>query len=408
METELTTDDRSTVLRAPVVWFMALAAALGTASLYPLHPAIAEVADSLHTSPAVIGTALACGPIGYLVGLALLVPLVDRFAPRIVVPAQFGSLTVTLAAGAVVGSPWLLGPVVAAIGAGSAVGAQLSAVAGRFAEPRRQATVLGVVTAGISAGILAGRIVGGWLTDSIGWRAMLLVFAVACAAVASIARFALPAGGKPAAGSYLATLRGIPGLFTRFPVLRSAAGRGALWFFAFCAVWAGLAVALSQPPFSYSPERIGLYAFAGLLGVVATRIAGIWTDRVGARRVLLVGLALAFAAVAALGSGLSHAVLTLVCLGLFDAGLFAAQVANQSTVLALDPAAPARFNSAYMVVYFIGGSLGTAFGAAAVGWFGWLALTTLSAGAIALAAAVTLYPRPRTGHQQATDLAHSR
>jgi transposase len=71
------------------------------------------------------------------------------------------------------------------------------------------------------------------------------------------------------------TLRRLPSLYARFPVLRLAAGRGALWFFAFCAVWAGLAVALSQPPFSYSSERIGMYAVAGLLGVVATRIAEI-------------------------------------------------------------------------------------------------------------------------------------
>ncbi|MFD4191901.1 hypothetical protein [Amycolatopsis thermoflava] len=49
-----------------------------------------------------------------------------------------------------------------------------------------------------------------------------------------------------------------------------------------------------------------------------------WTDRVGARRVILIGLALAAVA------------------------------------------APAWFNSAYMVVYFVGGSLGTAAGAAAV------------------------------------------
>ncbi|HXO51825.1 MAG TPA: MFS transporter, partial [Mycobacterium sp.] len=79
-----------------------------------------------------------------------------------------------------------------------------------------------------------------------------------------------------------------------------------------------------------------------------------------------------------------------------DAGLFAAQVANQSTVLAIDPAAPAQFNSAYMLVYFVGGSGGTAFGAAAVGWFGWPATTAVAACAIALAWIVTVAVRPDT------------
>ena len=86
---------------------------------------------------------------------------------------------------------------------------------------------------------------------------------------------------------------------------------------------------------------------------------------------------------------MSNTAATLLCLGLFDAGLFAAQVANQSTVLEIDPGAPARFNSAYMLVYFIGGSVGTAFGAAAVGWFGWPTTAAIAAAAIALAAAIT-------------------
>jgi hypothetical protein len=158
---DVISDARVVVLQTPVVWFVALAAALGTASIYPLQPAIADVAGYLHASLATIGVALACGPIGYLLGLALLVPLVERFAPRHVLSTQFSALAIALAVNAAVGTRWLLGLVIGVVGAGSSVGAQLSSVAGRFANPRRRATVLGIVTAGISAGILAGRIVGG-------------------------------------------------------------------------------------------------------------------------------------------------------------------------------------------------------------------------------------------------------
>src|SRR3981189_1507434 len=172
MQTDIISDARVVVLQTPVVWFMALAAALGTASIYPLQPAIADVAGSLHASLATIGVALACGPLGYLLGLALLVPLVDRFAPSHVLSTQFGALAGALAVHAFVGTPWLLGLVVGVVGAGSSVGAQLSSVAGRFANPQRRATVLGIVTAGISAGIIAGRIGGGGLNDEIGWGGM--------------------------------------------------------------------------------------------------------------------------------------------------------------------------------------------------------------------------------------------
>ncbi|WP_336085674.1 MFS transporter [Nocardia sp. SSK8] len=368
---------------------MAVAAAVGTSTIYPLQPAIADVAVSLGTPLTAVGLALACGPVGYMVGLGLLVPLVDRFSPRRVLAAQFAVLAGVLAAGAAVGTVAVLGMVVGVVGACSAVGAGLSSVAGRLAPQRRRATVLGTVTAGISVGILAGRIVGGWLADEFGWRGMLLVFAAACGLLAVCCPLMLPAAPGHTERGYFATLRSLPGLFRHHATLRIAALRGFLWFFAFCAVWAGIAVALSEPPYSYSAERIGLYALAGLSGVLATRFAGARTDRDGARRVILAGLVLAGGAAVVLGFGLASTFVTLVCLAVFDAGLFAAQVANQSTVLAIDPAAPARFNSAYMLVYFVGGSLGTAFGAASAEWFGWPATALITAAAIAAAATIT-------------------
>ena len=390
------------VLRTPVVWIMALAAAVGTASFYPLQPGISDVADDVNASLAEVGVALACGPVGYLLGLALLVPLVDRMSPRRVLSAQFGALAAALAVNAGVRSAAVLGVVLLVIGAGSAVGVQLSSIAGRFAAPERRATDLGIVTAGISAGILLGRVGGGWLTDLIGWRRTLLLLALGCVVVAVVAYAVLPAASGKVTAGYLAALRGLPGLFVRCGSLRLAAARGALWFFAFCALWAGLAVVLSQPPFSYPPETVGSYACAGLLGIVATRIAGAWTDRVGARRVILVGLAIAFVATVVLGANLSNAVVAFICLGVFDAGLFTAQVANQATVLAIDPDAPARLNSAYTIVYFVGGSVGTAFGAAGVGWFGWLPTAAVIATAIAVAAGITVFSRTK-GYARSTD-----
>jgi predicted MFS family arabinose efflux permease len=92
----------------------------------------------------------------------------------------------------------------------------------------RQATMLGIVTAGISAGILVGRIVGGWLAEAIGWRGMLTVFAAACAAVAVGLLLVMPGTRGGAERGYLATLRSIPGLFGRYAALRLAANRGAL------------------------------------------------------------------------------------------------------------------------------------------------------------------------------------
>jgi hypothetical protein len=46
-----------------------------------------------------------------------------------------------------------------------------------------------------------------------------------------------------------------------------------------------------------------------------------------------------------------------------------------------------------MIVYFAGGSLGTAFGAAAVEWAGWPVTALVTAAVIAIAAVITLLAR---------------
>lgn len=385
--------ERPDGLAGTAVMFMSVAAALGTSTVYLLQPSVAQIAGSLGSRIADVGVALAFGPIGYMIGLALLVPLIDRYSPNRVTAVQFAVLGTALGISALVRGVTLLGGLIAVTGAFSVVGAGMSSIAGRLSQPHRQATTLGIVTSGISAGILSGRIVGGLLTEHFGWRGTMWTFAAGCAACALCCLLVLPDAPNmrsAATGGLFANLRSLPGLFVRHRDLRLASLRGTVWFFGFCTVWAGLAAALSQPPFAYSPQRIGEYGLAGLSGIAATQIAGRFTDRVGARKVILVGLLLASTATLTSAFTLHSTTATLICLALFDAGLFAAQVANQSTVLAIDPASPARYNSGYMVVYFIGGSLGTALGPTAVTAFGWLATALVATAALLVAAGLTL------------------
>lgn len=269
-------------LTTPLVLLLTLAAAIGTSVTYPLLPAVSDVAQALGTSVSAVGVALGAGPFGYLCGLGLVVPLVDRLNPKQVLAGVFGVLAAALVLTSLVASAWQLALTGVIVGAMSAAGAALSSLVGRWAAPNRRATQLGILTAGISGGIIMGRLVGGWLTDLLGWRDMVLVFALACLALAVVLTICVPTGRATAAGSYWQMLARIPCVY-RLSLLRLAAARGACWFLAFCAMWAGIAVSLSQPPFRYSAEHIGWYAAAGLLGIPATNLAGRLTDRIRAR-----------------------------------------------------------------------------------------------------------------------------
>ena len=382
-------------LARPVVSYLAAAAAIATSTSYAVQPELAAISRDLGISLAWVGAASASAIVGYLVGLAMLVPLVDFVAAPHLLFVQLLSLAAGLLVAATARDVIGLALGLFVSGVCASTGAQMSTLASKHAAPDRRGTAVGLVTAGISAGILLGRIVGGAVADQVGWRLMLTGFATACAICAVVALFVLPRGLIEPSVSYLSTLRSGPRLLVTDRILRVAAAAGALWFFAFSLIWLSLSVALSLPPMNLSPTVIGLYSLAGLLGIVATPIAGRLTDRHGATRVIVVGLAISVASAVVMVSVLDAPVPMLIALGVFDAGLFAAQVANQSRVLAIDPQAPARYNSAYMVVYFVGGSLGTGIGGGIVTRFGWPVAAATAAGAILAAAAIVLVSSTR-------------
>ncbi|MEV0844148.1 MFS transporter [Actinocatenispora sera] len=390
--TQTLTPERATVrvpgLGAAALGASTLAAAVATATSYVLQPELADVAAGIGSSVSTVGILAGVPIAGYLAGLVLLVPLADRVRSNRLVAAQLALLAAGLAVAAAAPNPVLLGLGLLIAGACASTGAQLSSLAGRYSVEARRGRTVGTVTAGISAGIVLGRILGGALADRFGWRWMLLAFAAACVLLGLAALRTLPNRPLPPTQPYGAVLAALPRLVWRDRALRFAALSGALWFSAFSLIWVGLSLALARPPVSLPPRTIGLYALAGLLGMAATRVAGRLADRFGWSRVVVCGLLLAAACAALMGVSLTHPVPLLAALALFDAGLFSAQVANQSRVLGLDPRRPAQLNSAYMAVYFVGGATGTAVGGLVLAWAGWPAVAALAA--LALVSALVL------------------
>ena len=378
-------------LNTAVVGVLAVAAAVATSTSYVLQPELPVVARNLGSSVPVIGAVAAVPICGYLFGLALLVPLADRIRAHRLVSGQLSVLAIGLLIAAIAATPLVLGAGLFVAGLCASTGAQMSSLACRYSVASRRGRAVGTVTAGISAGIVLGRILGGTLADWWGWRTMLLVFAGACVVLALTAAAILPRTAMRPAQGYLAVIRALPGLLRSIRQLRTSAVAGSLWFFAFSLVWVGLSLALARPPVDLSSARIGGYALAGLLGVAATRVAGAAADRYGSRTVILAGLGTAAACALIMIGSLRLVPVLLAALGIFDAGLFSAQVANQSAVLGIDPARPAQINGAYMVVYFIGGTIGTAVGGSLINLAGWPGIGLVATAALAVAAGIVMF-----------------
>ncbi|MFG2966819.1 MFS transporter [Streptomyces sp. NPDC048288] len=367
-----------------------LAAMAGTAiaNNYAVQPALTAVATDLDVPLSVIGLVPTAALAGCMTGFALLLPLTDHLAPNRLVTAQLTALAAALALAATARDAVVLLAAYLLVGAAASVAAQASNIAGRHARPGRGGTGVALVAAGMSAGILLSRLVGGALTDALGWRRMLLVFAALALLGALAAATLLPRGRPLADRGYRATLAALPPLLLHQPRLRRAVATGALWYFAFNLVWIALTLALAQPPHSLGPTAIGLYSLAGLLGFAALPLSGRLTDRYGPRTVITAALLAAAAGTALLATGLDTPWHTALGLALFDAGCFAAQAANQSRVIALDPARSGSLSSVYLVVYFTIGALGTAVAAPLLDTLGWQGTSLTALGALLLAAAL--------------------
>ncbi|CAL9347451.1 MFS transporter [Streptomyces sp. enrichment culture] len=381
---------------------LAVIAGTAIANNYALQPALTEVAADLGVPLTVIGLVPSAAFLGCMTGFALLLPLTDHLAPHRLVAAQLTALAAALVLAATASGPAVLLAAYLLIGAAASVAAQAGSVAGRYAPERRRATGVATVAAGMSAGILLSRLTGGTLADLLGWRPMLLVFAAVVLVCALAAALLLPRQRPRSPRGYGATLASLPPLLRHHPELRRAVAAGGLWYIAFNLVWVALALALAQPPHSLGPNAIGLYSLAGLLGFAVLPLTGRLTDRYGSRTVVTAALLAAAAGTAVLATGLGTPLVTAFGLALFDAGCFAAQAANQSRVIALDPERSGSLSSVYLVLYFTIGALGTGLAAPLLDLFGWRGAALTALAALLLAMAVARAGRPCEQRERAT------
>ncbi|MDJ0346640.1 MFS transporter [Streptomyces sp. H10-C2] len=366
-----------------------LAAIAGTAiaNNYAIQPALTAVATDLDVPLSVIGLVPTAALTGCVAGFAFLLPLTDRLAPSRLIAAQLAALAAALTLAAAAPGAVVLLAAYLLIGAAASVAAQAGNIAGRHA-PTGRGTGVATVAAGMSAGILLSRLAGGALTDLLGWRRMLLVFAALALLGALAAAMLLPRQRSSSRNSYLATLASLPPLLRHHPQLRRAVAAGGLWYFAFNLIWVALTLDLAKPPHSLGPTAIGLYSLAGILGFAVLPFAGRLADRYTPYTLITAALLAAAAGTALLATGLNTPPVAAIGLALFDAGCFAAQAANQSRIIALDPGRSGSLSSVYLVLYFTIGAIGTSLAAPLLNTLGWQGTTLTALTALLLAAAL--------------------
>ena len=244
--------------------------------------------------------------------------------------------------------------------------------------PANAMRMVGIYTSGAITGGFSGRIIAGFVTSAVNWRAGFLVIGLITLAGALTIAFQLPRE------QHFRPTHGISGALASFPKHLSnkrllgtyAVGFGVL--FSLVSVFTFINFRLARAPYHLGPAALGGIFVVYLGGVMVSPVAG----RLGAkmnRRMLMVGCV----ALAISGLVLTLAApLWLICLGLLliCLGVFPQQTLATGFVGVAPRGAKSTAVGLYVTSYYIGGSFGGIIPAAAwhsAGWPGCVAITAL-------------------------------
>ncbi|KQP61777.1 MFS transporter [Methylobacterium sp. Leaf399] len=369
---------------------MTLIAGGAVANIYYNQPLLALLVAEFGERAALLVPAASL--IGYGLGIVGLVPLGDSLPRRSLIIWQLLGLSVALLAAALSTSLAMLVGACLVIGFLSSAAQQAVPFAAELAPDASRGRIVGQVMTGLLSGILLARTISGFVGAQFGWR---IVFFAACGvalAIAAVAAATLPRTPQTAPLRYRALMLSILDLLRTQPVLRSATLCQAFLFASFNAFWATLALLVEAPPFDLTAAGAGLFGVIGVCGAVVAPLSGRFTDRRGARPVVLAGGVCVMAAFAVLWlAGTGSLVAVAVGVLLIDIGINAALIANQTRAYALVPGARGRINTVLFTGIFLFGAIGALAGSQAFlsyGWSGVCAVGIALAGAGLLVAIV--------------------
>jgi predicted MFS family arabinose efflux permease len=371
----------------------AVACGLSVANLYYNQPLLADMARTFGVTVRGVGSVPTLTQLGYAAGLLMIVPLGDVLQRRRLVVTLLVAVALALAAAAAARSLNGLAAASLAVGVTTVVPQVLLPLAAQLARPERRGKAVGTVMMGLLLGILLSRTVSGFVGERFGWRAMYWVASAIMILLALALGPLLPAHEVHADLTYAALLRSVVEQVRRLPVLRQAMLNGALIFAAFSAFWATLVFRMEAPPFHYGARAAGMYGLVGAAGAAVAPAAGRWADRVAPRSIITAATSLLLASFVVLWAGGSSLAGLAAGVFLLDVAVQAAQVTNLTRIYRLSETAHSRINSAFMVVYFLGGAGGSILGASAWSVGRWPGVCALGVALSAVALAAHLMAR---------------
>lgn len=215
------------------VVLMTVAAGVSVANIYYNQPILKEIASSFHVTKNQAGTISMLSQIGYGLGLFFIIPLGDKINKKNLILTLLTLLTVALSLMTVAGTlfiVWILSLLIGIL----SVSVQVILPMAASLDSENRGKTVGTIFSGILIGILAAKILSGFIAEWLSWRYVYGVSAMMTLIITILLKIYLPTVNNVFKGHYFKLLQSALLQIKRLPLLREASSTGGLLFGVFC------------------------------------------------------------------------------------------------------------------------------------------------------------------------------
>lgn len=372
-----------------IVIAMAILAGITVSNLYYNQPLLEMISQDLGISQVTANLMTVITQVGYAFGLLLIIPSGDMYSRRRIIAV---CMTIAAVMALVIGISSNIYVIWAAslfLGASSVIPQLFMPVAGQFSKPQDKARNIGYVLSGLLTGILAARVVSGFIGEWLSWRSMYYIAAALMIISCVVSLRILPNMKRNFTGTYPQLMHSVWTIFCTHPRISLNSLRGGLAFGSMLSIWSCMAFHIAEKPFYASSDAVGMLGLCGVAGAIAASGLGKYLPKYGIAKFSIVGASLqilGWAIACIFGYGYVGLIISLITV---DIGTQFQQLSNQTGCIAEIPEASSRANTIFMTTYFIGGSLGTFL--SGLGWslLGWNGVCIVGAVFAAVSLAIT-------------------
>lgn len=340
----------------------AICSGLAIGNLYWAQPLLVAIMEGFGLPAANGGLLVTATQIGYAIGILLIVPLGDYVRRKRLITIVMGLTVLTLISCAVSPSFMILSLSLFSMGVVTISGQIILPLAGDLSNPEERGRIVGIVSSGITTGILFSRFASGILAGLWGWRSVYIIAGILNLIMVLTIIYVLPEiPQKNKLTSYKGLIASVFTSFKRYNVLpKILLHSGLIFGLAFNMFWTSLTFLLSGDPFNYDTFQIGLVSLAGLTAAVFGVGLGKLQDK--GLSVPALGIFVLTSAISMiLGLIFKESIIAIIIIaGVFSIAVQGVSVLAQARLFNLSNEERSRLNTVFVVSNFIFGAIGSA------------------------------------------------